>query len=243
MESKDVYKGTYSGLTVRGTMGGNPKSRMSNVVSGSKTGGRQSGNAGVGGTGMKLATRLMPQTGAFKKASTKDQSRVSNNKPTAAAGGLGFQGYGNPWKASTAQTQKDTSTKTRDKFYGGKSKSAIAAPKPASKPKAASSGGKQKVYGGSFSSAFNQARIDGAKTFGWSGKPGMSFSTKMANSGSSAKKVGGGTGSSGSSVKKTSGGTSSTSRTGTSSKSTSSGATRIGGSLGPSQAGRGVGGK
>jgi hypothetical protein len=157
--------------------------------------------------------------------SKKDQSRVGptsqvRNASTAAAGGLGFQAYGNPFKSTTAQTQKDTSTKTRNKFYGGAAARAAAPAAKKSAPK--SSAGGQKIYGGSFSQAFGAARAEGAKTFGWSGKPGMSFSTKLAGS-SGAKKTMGGSSSGGGTVKKTSGGTASKSKSTASKATTSSG--------------------
>lgn len=111
-----------------GTFGGNPKTRMSNVVAGDRLGGRKISNP-------SLITTRSPYQAAmptgFRAKAPKDQSRLTPGMPKAAAreqittsqrklgvtGGLGLQGYMSPG-APTVTTSRKAATKTRNAVYG-----------------------------------------------------------------------------------------------------------------------------
>lgn len=104
-----------------------------------------------------LATNTIKKgKGDFSASVHKKTTPSYKNKPTAASGGLGFQAYGNPFKATTAHTGIATPTKVRDKQYGSGASN--------------------------FSDAFKAARQSGASTFDWNGKK---YNTKVKGTTSS----------------------------------------------------------
>jgi len=106
-----------------GYFGGNPKTRMSNVLAGdARTGGRAKFNqTSAMFSNSPYANRPAPLSSYAKAKSMpapNGEAAVTRNRPTSVAGGLGIQGYGNPAKAANFRTPRNATTATRNYQYG-----------------------------------------------------------------------------------------------------------------------------